>query len=325
LISDAMARLNARVTRPHAPEREIGRRSWMVGFVALLVLPTVGACQGRMTAADLSELEWPEPDARIAYGESPLQFGYLRLPPGSGPHPVIVFIHGGCWLSAFDIRHAGLAEQAFSDAGYAVWSLEYRRVGDEGGGWPGTFGDIASGVDHLADLAREYPLDLDRVIVSGHSAGGQLALWVAARTRIPPTSELYTARPLPVHGVLALAPAPDLDALHGAGVCGGVVDRLMGGSPDAYPNRYDVGSPMRLMPVGVPQRLIVGAHDRAWAPVGQAYFDRARSVGDSPVTIREAPESGHFEMIVPNTSTWPLVIEELETLAIDVARGAGNG
>ena len=247
-------------------ERELATGSWTLAVMALLVAPPTAASPQLISSGDLTDLAWPGPDARVSYGEGPLQFGYLRLPEGGGPHPVIVFIHGGCWLSVYDIRHAGPAERALADAGYAVWSLEDRRVGDEGGGWPGTFLDVARGVDHLSELAREYPLDLDRVIASGHSAGGHPALWAAARPGIPSSSELYTVRPLPIHGVLTLAPAPNLETLHDAGVCGNVVNSLMGGSPDVHSERYNVGSPMRLMPVGVPQRLIVGAHDRAWGP-----------------------------------------------------------
>ena len=289
-------------------------------LVVALRLPTPGTAQELITSGDLPSLESPAPDLRIPYGEDRLQYGHLRLPEGYGPHPVIVFIHGGCWLSEYSIRHVGLAEQALAGAGYAVWSLEYRRVGNEGGGWPGTFFDIAQGVDHLRVLAREHPLDLGRVIASGHSGGGQLALWAAARPRVPPSSELYSARPLPIHGVLALAPAADLETLQGAAVCGGVVDGLIGGSPDAYPERYAAASPMRLAPIDVPQRVFVGAHDRAWAPGGHAYFQRARSVDDPTIVLREAPESGHFEMIVPTTTTWPLVLQELRALSSDMVR-----
>jgi acetyl esterase/lipase len=324
---DPVVRLNAALEGRYRIEREWPRLSWTVLSVALLLLaaPAAASCQQLINSGDLADLEWPSPDARIQYGESPLQFGHLRLPEGSGPHPVVVFIHGGCWLSMFDIRHAGQAEQAIADAGYAVWSLEYRRVGDPGGGWPGTFLDVARGVDHLSELADEYPLDLDRVIASGHSAGGHLALWASARPGIPASSELYTAQPLPIHGVLALAPAPNLESLHNAGVCGDVVDSLMGGSPDAFPNRYDIGSPMRLMPADVPQRLIVGGQDRSWSPSGRAYFELARAEGKSPVSLREASESGHFEMIVPSTSSWPVVLEELEKLARDMARARDDG
>ena len=285
-----------------------------------LTVPATATSQQLITAGSVGEFAWPSPDAQLSYGDDQFQFGYLRLPEGSGPHPVIVFMHGGCWLSVFDIRYTGLAEQAFADAGYAVWSLEYRRVGNPGGGWPGTFLDVATGADHLTELAREYPLDLDRVIAIGHSAGGQLALWLAARGRIPASSELYTAGPLPIHGVLALAPAPNLETLHSSGSCGPGVDGLMGGSPNVRPERYQVGSPMQLMPVDVPQRVVVGALDAQFGPSGRAYFQAAQRAGSSPVTLREAPESGHFEMVVPYTSTWPITLQELESLSVEMTQ-----
>ena len=167
-------------------------------LVVALRLPTPGTAQELITSGDLPGLESPAPDLRIPYGEDRLQYGHLRLPEGYGPHPVIVFIHGGCWLSEYSIRHVGLAEQALAGAGYAVWSLEYRRVGNEGGGWPGTFFDIAQGVDHLRVLAREHPLDLgpgDRERALG---------WWAARTvggRPPARSSLERAvlRPSAAH------------------------------------------------------------------------------------------------------------------------------
>ena len=290
----------------------------------LLALPASASPQDLLSVNDVVAMESPAPELRIPYGEDPLQYGHLRLPQGDGPHPVIAFIHGGCWLSAYDIGHVGLLEEALTSVGYAVWSLEYRRVGDEGGGWPGTFRDIGRGVDALAELANEYPLDLSRVIASGHSAGGQLALWVAARPRISPSSGLYVASPLPIHGVLALAPAADLESLHASASCGGVVDRLMSGSPEAVPERYDAASPMRLVPIDVPQRIVIGAHDRAWAPGGRAYFRHASDLDGASVMLIEAPESGHFEMVVPTTSTWPLVLRELDALSSDLEREGGR-
>ena len=145
-------------------------------------IPTTGAAaQDLLSADDVVSMESPPADHRISYGDGALQFGRLRLPERRGPHPVVIFLHGGCWLSQYDISHAGLLEQGIADAGYAVWSLEYRRVGNVGGGWPGTFHDVAQGADHLLLLAAEYDLDLSRVVASGHSAGGHLALWLAAR------------------------------------------------------------------------------------------------------------------------------------------------
>ena len=261
------------------------------------------------------KLDAPPPTRRIAYGDGPLQFGNLRLPAGTGPFPVVLFIHGGCWLSAFPIGHVAPLEQALADAGYAVWSVEYRRVGDEGGEWPNPFLDVANGADHLRALAEQYPLDLSRVIAAGHSAGGYFALWLAVRDRLPADSPLWRPDPLPVSAVFALAPAPDLEGLERQGVCGNVIDGLMGGPPADFPERYDAASMMRLPPPTVPQTLLVGALDRSWGPVGRTYFEHARAAGDTLARLVELPESGHFEMIVPGTSTWPRVLAELKALA----------
>lgn len=281
------------------------KRALVAGWLTLAACP-LGA-QRLMTSSDLGALTAGPPTARIAYGSSPLQFANLRLPRTPGPHPVVVFLHGGCWLSAFDIAHAGKLEQALADSGFAVWSIEYRRVGDDGGEWPNTYLDVAQGADYLRRVAVQYQLDLNRVIASGHSAGGAFALWLAARSKIQPSSELYAKDPLRVRAVVALAPAPDLEQLHQSGVCGNVIDKLMGGSPSAHEDRYAAASPMRLAPVGAPQTLVIGAKDASWGPIGRAYFARTRAVGDLAVRVVDLPESGHFEMIDPGSSSWPAV------------------
>jgi acetyl esterase/lipase len=291
----------------------------------ILVLPWLAVSGVRtplgaqqLTFAQLAALPAPPPDHRIQYGDGPLQFGNLRLPKRPGPHPVVLFIHGGCWLSQYDITHAGPFEQALADSGFAVWSIEYRRVGNDGGGWPGTFTDIARAADFLRELAPRYALDLNRVIASGHSAGGEFALWLAARRKIPPASPLFVADPLVVHGVLGLAPAPDLEGLHASGVCGNVINRLMGGSPAEHPDRYAAASPMQLVPIPVPQVLVIGAHDRTWAPIGRAYVARARAVGDSTTIVVDAADSGHFDLLAPTTTTWPVVIDALKRLVAKI-------
>jgi acetyl esterase/lipase len=294
-------------------------RSAFLFFVAISgAFATLGAQV--MTFGQLASRTAPAPDHRIAYGDGPFQFGNLRLPKGPGPHPVIVYIHGGCWLSQYDIAHAAPLEQALADSGFAVWSLEYRRIGNDGGGWPGTFSDIAKGTDHLRSLAPRYALDLNRVIASGHSAGGTFALWLAARSKIPQSSELFVSDPLRVRGVLGLAPAPDLEGLHSSGVCGNVIDKLMGGSPASHPDRYTAASPMQLSPIGVPQQLVIGALDRQWMPIGRSYVARAGVTGDTQVEVVEAPASGHFEMLAPDTSTWPLVVGALKQLIARIGR-----
>ncbi|MBI3504223.1 MAG: hypothetical protein HY059_05235 [Proteobacteria bacterium] len=144
-MSSLQERLNAALT---------GRtRAAFALAVLAAAFATPLRAQKLMGAGDLAALAAGPPTHRIAYGPSPLQFVNLRLPKTRGPHPVIVFIHGGCWLSQFDIAHAGALEQALADSGFAVWSIEYRRVGDTGGGWPNTFTDIALAADHLRDVA----------------------------------------------------------------------------------------------------------------------------------------------------------------------------
>jgi len=140
---------------------------------------------------DILTLPAPPADARIAYGPDPLQFGDLRLPTaasggGDGPFPLVVLIHGGYWRNRYDLAYFGHAAAALTATGFATWNIEYRRVGDAGGGWPGTLLDVAAATDYARTLAATQPIDLDRVVALGHSAGGQLAAWLAARRRLAP-------------------------------------------------------------------------------------------------------------------------------------------
>ena len=276
--------------------------------MAVLPLPLIAQQAQLLTSADLVDFDRPPPGARIHYGNDPLQFGELRVPDGEGPHPVAIFVHGGCWLSDYDISHTSAITDALARSGIATWSLEYRRVGDPGGGWPGTFLDVGMGADHLRSIAGEYHLDLDNVIAMGHSAGGHLAIWLAGRPAIPSESEIGAARPIAVSAVVALTPAPDLGALHEAEVCGHVIDRLMGGAPAEYPQRYRWGDPSRYPRIDVPQVVMTGRFDTAWAPNGRRYFETARARGDDVEWV-EAAESGHFEVIDPDSSAWQLVLE----------------
>lgn len=261
-----------------------------------------------MTAAALADFPQPAAEHVIEYGDDPLQFGELRLPSGAGPFPVVVFIHGGCWMSEYDIAHSRKLADAFPREGIATWSLEYRRIGDPGGAWPGTFDDIDTGFAFLSELAEQYSLDPERVIVAGHSAGGHLALWIAQRIEEQRAPGVIGPR-----GVLGLAPAPDLEYLYEHGTCDNAVGKLMGGSPEEYPERYAAGSVANRIPQSTPQIAVVGKYDETWRPVGVRYATAASEQG-APIEVIDAPESGHFEMIDPDSTTWPLVLDAARRL-----------
>jgi acetyl esterase/lipase len=203
----------------------------------------------------------PQADARIKYGAGPSRFGDLRLPVGAVPHPVVVVIHGGFWRAKYSLDHIRHLAAALTREGVATWTIEYRRVGEPGGGWPGTFLDVAAAADHVRALARDFPLDPGRVIALGHSAGGHLALWLAARHRIPSTSVLHHEQTIQLVGAISLAGAADLRAVSALHLSNDAVHGLMGGAPDVVPERYAAGSPAELLPCGVRQVLIHGEVD----------------------------------------------------------------
>ena len=249
-------------------------------------------------------------DHRIAYGAGAEQFGDLRLPTGPGPHPVVVLVHGGCWLSAYGLDYMGAMADALAEAGIASWSIEFRRVGSPGGGWPGTMLDVGAAIDHLRVLARSHPLDLGHVALSGHSAGGHLVLWAAARGKQSPSSPLYSADPLPVRGVVALAPIADLAASVTAErpLCNGSAAQLLGGAPSELADRYALASPSELLPLGVPYVIVNGEQDPI-VPVAHvtAFAVAARTAGDQ-VRLEIVPASGHFEPVAPGKAAFAVTL-----------------
>lgn len=256
-------------------------------------------------------LQAPPVGLHVAYGPGEFQFGELCVPqetPATGPHPVVVVIHGGYWRAQYGLDHIRHLCAALCGEGMATWSLEYRRVGNPGGGWPGTFLDVARGTAHLRALAGNYPLDLDRVVVMGHSAGGQLALWVAGAHRVPEGSEVRVADPLPVRGAISLAGVCDLVRGWELGLSDGVVGEFLGGDPVNRAERYRAASPRALLPLGVRQVLVHGTDD-PYVPfeLSTGYLDAAREAGDD-VTLIELPGMAHFEVIDPASAAWPDVL-----------------
>jgi dipeptidyl aminopeptidase/acylaminoacyl peptidase len=221
-------------------------------------------------------------------------------------YPLVVMIHGGCWQAAYDIDHIAATTAALADAGFAVWAPEYRRLGDDGGGWPGTFDDVSRAVDHVATLAVEHPrIDAARTILAGHSAGGHLALWAARR----PGEKVHPM------GVLGLAGICDLAAYSAVrGSCNDSVVPLLGGAPGEVPQRYRAANPIERLPLGVPVTLVHGELDPI-VPVAMSadYAKRASDAGDRAELI-VIPGAGHFDVVAPGTVAWITVLRALNHL-----------
>lgn len=247
------------------------------------------------------------PFERIAYGREPQQFGDLRLPSTGGTRaPVVVVIHGGFWSSAYGLDVMTAACEALTYQGYATWNIEYRRLGDPGGGWPGTFLDVGAALDQLRTVARRQPIDLRRLVTLGHSAGGQLALWGAGRRWIR-EGELRERRAIRVRAAISLAGLVDLRQAWSMGF--EVVGTLLGGAPDQVPQRYDTASPAALLPLGVPQVLLHGHDDRIVpARMSQDYQAVAVARGDQ-ASLVALDGVGHFELIEPDTVGWAPVVD----------------
>ena len=278
------------------------RRTFLRDVATLAAAAAVGGCEAPLAPRAVA-VGGPAP-RRIRYGDERDRFGDLYLPAGEGPHPVAAVLHGGFWLDRFALDLMDPVCRTLAARGIAAWNLEYRRLGG-GGGWPTTFLDVGAGVDHLKVMAREHRLDLQHVVTLGHSAGGHLALWAAARHRIPRDSPLWTRWPRPVRGVVALAGMGDLRRATSLGLDG--VERLLGGTPATVPERYAVASPAELLPFDVPQRLVHGSDDRVVPPaLSDAYVRLAREKGDA-AALTALPGVGHFEPIDPASSAWTAV------------------
>jgi acetyl esterase/lipase len=224
----------------------------------------------RDSAEILTDPPPPAADARLAYGPEPLQFGDLRLPDADAP-PLAVVIHGGYWKANYNLIHTGHMSRALTEEGIGTWNVEYRSIGDPGGGWPATGDDVAQAVGFVAEL----PVDQSRVVLVGHSAGGQLALWAAKQAQLP---------------VVALAPVSD------------VQESAERNGPDSAPAKFmpaehfAEGSPLELLPLGVPQIVIHGTEDDG-VPYAMSERYVAAAGGEAELITLEGAH--HFEPIDP--------------------------
>jgi acetyl esterase/lipase len=272
-------------------------------FLALMASSAV--VRADMHPNEVAALQASAPDRVSSYGADPLQFGELRLPRGTGPFPVVVVIHGGCWTKGFaTVDYTDVLAAEITAMGYATWNVEYRQVGDPGAGWPGTFQDWGQALDHLRVLAETEPLSLDRVVVIGHSAGAHAALWLGLRPSLRDAAYLTGESPLRPAAVVAIDGIADLGAWIGAdaAVCGKpVIAPLMGGTPEEVPERYALASPIENTPLGISQYLVAS---KIMTPdMARSYAETATSNGDD-VRVLQVVDGGHHDIMAPTTEQW---------------------
>ncbi|MGN9812352.1 alpha/beta hydrolase family protein [Micromonospora sp. BQ11] len=251
----------------------------------------------------------PAPDATVAYGDHPDQVADLRRPAGSGPaRRLVVVVHGGFWRAEYDRRHTGPLAAALAALGHPVAQLEYRRTGQPGGGWPGTFTDVLTGVTELPRLAAEAlpgRVAPGAPVLVGHSAGGQLALYVAATA------------PAAVAGVLALAPVADLAEAYRRDLDSGAVAALLGGGPDDVPDRYAAADPRRLVPSRQRTVVVHGTLDRQVPVAMSRDLVATGQAAGAEIALVELPFCEHFGLIDPESEAWPHVATALRNLVED--------
>ena len=270
----------------------------------------------------------PAPTRTIRYGADPLQVADLWLPRSDSaaaaskrPTPTVLMVHGGCWTTEIADRSImNWIADDLAKRGIAVWNIDYRGVDRPGGGYPGTFRDVAAAAGALRAEARSSNLDLRRLVVVGHSAGGHLGLWLAARPKLPAGSALKTEflsaknGPLPIHHVVSLGGLPDLEQNRAeTNGCGPeVIDKLVGPPKTAGRDPYADTSVPRLAPIGVPHTLVNGDRDRIIPThFASTYAGRMEAKGDR-VTVRIVPGQGHVELIAPETPAWATAVTAIE-------------
>jgi acetyl esterase/lipase len=264
-----------------------------------------------MTLADYLALSGPAPTAKFAYGSAPSQYAELFRPAGAGPFPVAVLVHGGCWTIKFGgIEQMRNLAGALAAQGIAVWNVEYRRVDEAGGGYPGTYQDINAALDLLGEQAPRQRLDLGRIVAIGHSAGGQLVQWLAGRARIPASSPLFRAHPLPVREIISLGGLADLrnerDLIKQS--CGRDTIELAGSPSAARPDVFADTNAAELMPNGSNTVLINGELDTVSPPrAAHDYAARARAAGDA-ASVVILPGASHYDEVAASSPAFRLVL-----------------
>ncbi|MGW1408524.1 alpha/beta hydrolase family protein [Streptomyces sp. NPDC002403] len=286
------------------------------------------AARDRDAAENESAFSHPPvaPDASAPYGSHPDQLVDFYAPrDGRTGAPVVVVLHGGSWRAPYDRQHVSPFADFLARRGFAVASVEYRRGGGipqqrgadpVAGRWPETFDDVAAAMDALPELlARELPqADTRRIVLTGHSAGGQLALWAAARHVLPEGSPWRLSAPPQLRGVVALAPIADFATAVALDVCSGAVGQFLGRAED-FEERAAHADPAVLLPTGIATTVVQGTTDLdVPQAVAEAFVDAAAKAGET-VGLTLLPEVGHFPLIDPAADACAVVAEELAQLA----------
>jgi acetyl esterase/lipase len=268
-----------------------------------------------LTWPEFLERPRPAPDHVIRYGEHERQVVDLYLPKGPGPHPVVVMIHGGCWSAPWDRTLMNHVSDDLRKRGIAVWNIDYRVI-ENGNGYPHIFDDTWAAIHALTIQGREHKLDVNRVVGAGHSAGGHLALWYAARrARWMPPANVRMIPPPEFRAVVSLGGLPDLELAEkppGSGCGTEVIGQLVGrGQPGRGDPFADTSVP-RMGALGIPQVLINGLTDRIIPNhYAEDYAQKMRAKGDE-VRVRMIEDSGHIELIAPESRAWAAAVQEIE-------------
>jgi len=281
----------------------------LTGICTGLATPSAFAAEplSNVPYGSLKSLEQGKPSKKIAYGDDSLQFAELWLPkngllknglPKNGlpknkqaKKPLVVFIHGGCWLNAFNIKHIYPASNALAQAGYPVWSVEYRRTGDKGGAWPGSYNDIIAAIEKAK---QQFEQD---IVLMGHSAGGHLAVLAA--------KHFAKNNDKQIKQVIGLAAISDIERYStGTNSCQTATPSFMGGDYDKQATQYDLANPMK-QGFHLNTVLIHGDQDNI-VPLAQSI--------DTEQAVKVIKGAGHFDMIHPNSRAWQAIINTLSLL-----------
>ncbi len=253
----------------------------------------------------------------INYGSLPDQVGDLLVPKGHGPHPVVVVIHGGFWREQYKRDRIAPVAQDLTSRGWATWNIEYRRVGESGGGFPETFDDVANSIDYLNKLSDEYELGLERTVLLGYSAGGHLAVWAGSRHVLPKGAPGAEPAVEPM-AVVSLAGVMDLEEAHRLGTGNNATEEFI---QETVSERYDLTSPTAMIPAKRVAVLVHGDND-ANVPLEQSlrYVDKSREIGDLTPLLAVVPAADHAAMVDTAGDAYRRVVAGLDWL-LSVSRG----